>query len=442
MARTPLLSGRLGAAFVRGLQGPDLAHPKTIATPKHLAVHSGPEGGRDSFSVQVAPRDLEETYLPAFRIAVTEGRALSLMCAYNGLHGTPVCALPSLMIDRLRRDWGFTGLTVSDCDAIGNIWLFQHAARDPAHAAAMALKGGTDLNCGTAYAALPEAVRAGLVDEATVDVALARAVKVRRLLSAPSAWDRIAPSAVGAPAHRALALEAAEKSIVLLKNDAKLLPLSARRIAVIGANADDLGVIEGNYHGTAIRPVTPLAGIRARFPGTTYAQGSLLAEGSPVVLPETALSEGGKPGLAVHITDAAGKASTRRDRTIDLNLTRAARVSWRLDGRVHAAGAGRLSPDAGRRGVLARLPAARRDPAVDRRRTAYRRCDRRSPAGNRGARRCAGADPDRDRPQGRRRGSAPAMAAPRRAPAGGGRARRAGCRRDRRGRRPVARSGG
>ncbi|KQT34631.1 glycoside hydrolase family 3 [Sphingomonas sp. Leaf412] len=326
----PLLSGRLGAAFVRGLQGPDPAHPKVVATPKHLVAHSGPEGGRDGFSVQVAPRDLEETYLPAFRIAVTEGRAMSLMCAYNGVHGTPVCALPSLMIDRLRRDWGFTGLTVSDCDAVGNIWQFQYAARDAAQAAAMALKGGTDLNCGTTYAALPDAVRRGLVAEATVDAALARAVAMRRVLAAPSAWDRIAPAAVGAPAHRALAREAAEKSIVLLRNDAGLLPLSGRRVAVIGANADDLGVVEANYHGTAIRPVTPLAGIRARFPGATYAQGSVLADGSPVVVPETALSAAGRPGLAVRIVDAVGRVTTRRDRTIDLNLTKTApfRATW------------------------------------------------------------------------------------------------------------------
>jgi beta-glucosidase len=333
----PVLTGRLGTAFIRGLQGPDPAHPKTIATPKHFVVHSGPEAGRDSFDVDVSPRDLEATYTPAFRMVVTEGKAQSLMCAYNAIHGVPVCASPPLMIDRLRRDWGFNGFTVSDCDAVANIHLFHFDQPDPAHAAAAALKGGTDLNCGSTYSALPEAVRAGLVGEAAVDASLARLVAARRALGitadSSSPWSKIKPSDVGTPAHRALALEAARKSIVLLENAGKTLPLGSSRIAVIGVDADDLGVIEASYNGTAIRPVTPLDGIRKRFgpANVTYAQGSLLAEGVPVVLPETALRANGKPGLAVKVWNAAGRLiRSGQDRRIDFDYTATApfRATW------------------------------------------------------------------------------------------------------------------
>ena len=333
----PVLTGRLGTAFIRGLQGPDPAHPKVVATPKHFVVHSGPEAGRDSFDVDVSPRDLEATYTPAFRMAVTEGKAQSLMCAYNAIHGVPVCASSALMTDRLRRDWGFNGFTVSDCDAVSNIHLFHFSQPDAAHAAAAALKGDTDLNCGSAYSALPAAVRAGLVDEATVDASLARLVAARRALGitadSSSPWGKIKPSEIGTPAHRGLALEAARKSIVLLENNGNMLPLTKARIAVIGADADDLGVLEANYHGTAIRPVTPLEGIRKRFGAAnlTYAQGSVLAEGAPVVLPETALRANGKPGLAVEVRDAKGKLiRSGQDRRIDFNYTKTApfRATW------------------------------------------------------------------------------------------------------------------
>ena len=327
----PILTGRLGAAFIRGLQGPDPAHPKVIATPKHLAVHSGPEAGRDAFDVDVSPRDLEATYLPAFRTAIVDGKAQSLMCAYNSIHGVPVCASSALQNDRVRRNWDFKGLIVSDCDAIANIHLFHFNQPDTAHAAAAALKGGTDLNCGSTYSALPSAVRAGLVDESAVDAALERAVAARRALGitadSRSPWSRIKPSQVGTRAHRALALEAARKSIVLLENTGGTLPLGKARIAVIGANADDLGVLEANYHGTAIRPVTPLEGIRKRFGSTnvTYAQGSLLAEGAPVVTPETALRSNGEAGLAVEVRDAKGKLiRSGQDRRIDFNFTKTA----------------------------------------------------------------------------------------------------------------------
>ncbi|MBB5709920.1 glycoside hydrolase family 3 C-terminal domain-containing protein [Sphingomonas xinjiangensis] len=333
----PYLTGRLGVAFIKGLQGPDPKYPKVIATPKHFAVHSGPEAGRDSFDVDPSPQDLESTYLPAFRLAVTEGKARSLMCAYNSIHGVPVCALPDLMNTRLRTDWGFNGFTVSDCDAVANIHMFHHYRLDAAAASAVAIKGGNDFNCGNTYAALPEAVKRGLVSEAEIDTALTRALSARQALGtifgATSPWNRIRPSEVGTPAHRELALDAARKAIVLLKNDAARLPLKpGSRIAVIGANADDLNVLEGNYHGTAKAPVTPLDGIRRQFGAgnVRFAQGSVLADGAPVVMPETAFTADGKPGLKAEYfaspTVTGTPAHVRQDRRIDFNYTRAAPI--------------------------------------------------------------------------------------------------------------------
>lgn len=364
----PYLTGHLGVAFVRGLQGPDPAHPKVVATPKHLAVHSGPEAGRDGFDVDPSPQDLEATYLPAFRLALTEGGARSVMCAYNAIHGTPVCAYAPLMIDRVRRDWGFTGLTVSDCDAVANIHLFHHYRLDPAAAAAAAIKGGNDLNCGTTYAALPDAVRRGLVSEAEVDTALTRALTVRRDLGiafgGTSPWRRIKPSEIGTPAHRALAVEAARKAIVLLKNDADRLPLApGTRIAVIGANADDTGVLQANYHGTAIAPVTPLEGMRRQFGAGNirYAQGSVLTDGSAVVVPETALSSGGRPGLAAEYFSGATPTGTpvltRQDRRIDFDFNRAG-PDPRLTGPFAARWTGQITaPGAGDYRLIVDVPA-------------------------------------------------------------------------------------
>ncbi|WP_395397344.1 glycoside hydrolase family 3 C-terminal domain-containing protein [Novosphingobium sp. BL-8A] len=328
----PFLTGSLAVGFIKGLQGPDPLHPRVIATPKHFAVHSGPEAGRDSFDVDVSPQDREATYTPAFRMAVTEGKPLSLMCAYNSTHGTPVCADEALLTVRLRQDWGFKGFVVSDCDAVANIWMFHNYRYDAAEASAAAVKAGTDLDCGTTYAALTQAVARGLLSEAEVDRALARSLEGRYKLGiafgASNPWGRIKPSQVDTPAHRALALEAARKAVVLLQNENGALPLKpGTRLAVIGTNADDLAVIEANYHGTAADPVTPLEGIRRQFgaANVAYAQGSVLAEGAPVVVPETALSADGKPGLRAEYFDLSGKqVFARQDRRVDFNLTRTA----------------------------------------------------------------------------------------------------------------------
>jgi beta-glucosidase len=329
----PYLAGRLGVAFVQGIQGPDPSNPKAIATPKHFAVHSGPEAGRNAFDVDVSPRDMAETYTPAFRLALTDGRALSTMCAYNSIHGIPACASASLLNERARARWGFRGMIVSDCDAVGYIESFHNYRLDVPSAAAAALAAGTDLDCGPSYDALPEAMRRGLIPESAVDNALRRVLSSRAALGIAfgrrSPWDRIRPDVVDSAPHRRLALAAAEKSLVLLTNRNRLPLAPGARLAVIGANADSLDVIEANYHGTAAAPVTPLEGIRARF-GTAnvrYAQGSVLAEGVAVPVPETALRAGARSGLRGEYfrgTALTGQpVLVRQDRVIDFDWDRA-----------------------------------------------------------------------------------------------------------------------
>jgi beta-glucosidase len=332
----PFLTSKLAVAFVHGLQGDDPAHPRTIAAPKHLAVHSGPEPGRHGFDVDVSPHDLEATYTPAFRAAVIEGGAGSVMCAYNALHGTPACAAESLLNGRLRRDWGFTGFTVSDCDAVSDMAAFHHFRADHAASSAAALKAGLDLNCGSAYLKLGEALARGEVDEALIDQALVRLFAARYRLGElhPQGADPYA--ALGADdidntAHRALALRAAAQSLVLLKNEHDTLPLaSGKRITVIGPNADALAVLEANYQGTSREPITPLQGLRARFGNerVVYAQGAHLAEGVPTTIPETALRNGDAIGLKGEYFDNTElrdkPKAVRQDRVVGFNWDRVA----------------------------------------------------------------------------------------------------------------------
>lgn len=323
----PLLTGSLAAGYVRGLQGPDLSQPRVIATPKHLVAHSGPEAGRDAFGVQTSPYDMEATYLPAFRKALVDGKALSVMCAYNSVHGVPVCAADWLLNTRLRRDWGFSGFVVSDCDAIGNINHYQRYRPSNAAAAAAAIDAGMDLNCGKTYAALDKALAQGLTSRATVDRALARVFAARKALGdafgARSRWDSIASDQVNTPAHRALALEAARKSLVLLQNNGVLPLKKGARIAVIGPNADSLDTLEANYHGTAVDPVTPLAGLRQRF-AVSYAQGATLAEGVPIPVPETAFAGGLKAEFFADPALAGQPAHTATHRKVDFDWNRTA----------------------------------------------------------------------------------------------------------------------
>ncbi len=284
----PYLTGRLAVAFVRGMQGDDPRYLRVVATPKHFAAHSGPEPGRHGFDAVVDGRDLRETYLPAFEAAVREGGARSVMCAYNRLDGVPACADSLLLRHFLRDRWHFRGYVVSDCDAVDDIRAGHRVTDDEAAAAAMALKAGTDLNCGGAYRSLVDAVHRGLATEADVDTALTRLVRARLRLGMFDPPDQVPYAAIpfGAndtPAHAALADTAARESLVLLRNEGGFLPLKPglHRIAVIGPNADDVEVLLGNYNGTPSAPVTPLAGIRSRATGAVvvYAKGSPWAAG-------------------------------------------------------------------------------------------------------------------------------------------------------------------
>jgi beta-glucosidase len=297
----PFLTGRLASQFIKGLQGDDPKYFKTIATAKHYAVHSGPESLRHTFDAVIDERDLRDTYLPQFEMAIRSGGADSVMCAYNRVDGQPACASPRLLADILRGEWGFRGYVVSDCGAIGDIYLNHKTAPDAAAGVAAAVKAGTDLNCGVEYVNLVPAVRGGLIAESEIDRAVARLLEARLKLGmfdAPSLvkYARIPYSVNDSPAHRELAAEAARKSMVLLKNENRALPLSKslKTIAVIGPDADDPEVLLGNYNGQPTAPVTPLEGIRRKVGShmkVLYARGSGLAANMPLfeAIPASAL---------------------------------------------------------------------------------------------------------------------------------------------------------
>jgi beta-glucosidase len=291
----PVLTGRLAVQFVRGLQGDDPHYLKTVATIKHFAVHSGPEPLRHEFDARVDTRDLYQTYLPQFELGVREGGAQSVMCAYNRVNGEAACTNERLLDGILRQEWGFKGYVVSDCRAIDDLHGGHHLTASPAESAALAVRRGTDLECGSVYQSLSEAVRNGLVSEAELDRSLERLFLARVRLGmfddpARVPYAQIPYSVVDDAEHRALAQRAAEASIVLLKNEAETLPLrrDLGSIAVIGPNADNWLMLLGNYNGVPAHAVTPLEGIRkAVSQGTrvVYAQGSELASGAPVYTP-------------------------------------------------------------------------------------------------------------------------------------------------------------
>jgi beta-glucosidase len=293
----PFLTGRMGIAFVDGVQGPDLNHLRAVATSKHFAVHSGPESLRHSFNVDPTPRDLEETYLPAFRATVTEGKVQSVMCAYNSIDKFPACANKMLLEEHLRQAWGFKGFVVSDCGAIVDVYNGHKKAADIESASAMSLQAGTDLSCSiwsAGFNTLADAVHHGLVTDAEVTTAAERLYTARFQLGlfdlqGSNPLDKIPYADVASDANRAKALKAAEESIVLLKNDGTLpLKGSAKRVAVIGPTADLLTAILGNYVGTPVQPVTPLDAMLAdKSREVLYAQGSSLAAGFAVPVPRT-----------------------------------------------------------------------------------------------------------------------------------------------------------
>jgi beta-glucosidase len=279
----PYLTSRLGVAFCQGLQGDDPRWLKLVATPKHFAVHSGPEALRHGFDAEVSKKDLRETYLPAFHACVTEAKAASIMGAYNRTNGEPCCASQRLLVDLLRGEWRFDGYVVSDCWAIRDFHEHHHVTSTPAESAAMAVKAGCDLNCGCTYQHLPSAVKAGLVAEVDLDVCLERVLGARfrlGMFDPPETvpYASIAYEVNDCEEHAELALVAARESLVLLRNRDGVLPLSRtlRSIAVIGPNADDRSVLVGNYHGMPSRSVTPLDGIRNAVSHDTkvwYAEG-------------------------------------------------------------------------------------------------------------------------------------------------------------------------
>jgi beta-glucosidase len=336
----PFLTGRMGVAFVTGLQGDDPKYYRVISTPKHYAVHSGPEPSRHTINVEVSKHDMEDTYLPAFRAAITEGKAGSIMCAYNRINGEPACANTFLLKDQLRGAWKFNGYVVSDCDAIVDVFNGHHFTKSMAEAAAVSLKTGMDNECAdfftkatdnSDYVKYLEAVKAVLLSEKDIDISLKRLFTARfrlGMFDPPEMvpYAQIPDSEIDSEPHRALALKMARESIVLLKNDG-VLPLnpSVSKIAVFGPLAESVTVLHGNYSGTASRATTALDGIRKQFGAqVTFLPGMNFLR-QPSVVPTAALStDSGQPGLKAEYFSGQKFEGTpqvvRVDNLVDLQL--------------------------------------------------------------------------------------------------------------------------
>lgn len=262
----PFLTSLLGAAFVRGLQGDDKEHLRTAAAPKHFAVHSGPEKGRANFDSIVDERDLRETYLPAFKACVMDAQAQSVMTAYNAINGEPCSTSKRLVTDILRGEWGFDGAVVTDVGVLRHLVQRHKTQPDGAHALAAELAAGVDVICDWLHNDEIDAYERGLISEAAIDKALRNQFRVKFRLGMFDPEPRDVPpfERIACPGHRAVSLDAARRSIVLLKNDGETLPLERKRlktIAVVGPNAAHIRSLLGNYNGTPLNPVTPLAGI-------------------------------------------------------------------------------------------------------------------------------------------------------------------------------------
>jgi beta-glucosidase len=333
----PWLTARMGVAFVRGMQGDDPKYRKVDATAKHFAVHSGPEADRHRFDVHPDPRDLYETYLPAFEALVVEGKVASVMGAYNRVYGESASASTLLLQQTLRDSWGFKGYVVSDCDSIDDIWKHHKIVATAPEAAALGVLRGCDLDCGRTYDQLVPAVKQSLVAESDIDVVLKRLMLTRfqlGMFDPPERvkWAQIPYSVNQSPANDQLARKAAQSSIVLLKNSG-VLPLSKSvgTIGVIGPTADDVMSLLGNYYGTPAAPVTILQGIREAVSPKTkvlYSRGADLVEGrdDPHALPavdanylrpDAGSSQRGLKGEYFRGRDFAGKpVLTRIDPTV------------------------------------------------------------------------------------------------------------------------------
>jgi beta-glucosidase len=334
----PWLSGQFGKAFVTGMQGDDTKYLRTIATPKHFAVHSGPELTRHEVDVPASKHDMVDTYLAQFRTAIVDGKAGSVMCAYNRVNGQPACAQDFLLNETLRGAWGFKGVVVSDCDAIEDIERGHHYTKTVAEAAAISLKHGVDNDCSTwtlnvktdvDYQRYKDAMSQGLVSETVVDESLKRLFVARMKLGmfdpqSAVPFANVSESELNSPEHAALALKAARESMVLLKNNGALpLQHKIKRIAVIGPLADQVVPLYGNYNGTPLNPVSALEGLKKAFPGAeiVFEPGTnFLRSGTPV--PASVLKTAdGKPGLTAEFfagEDFSGKpVMTRIDAGID-----------------------------------------------------------------------------------------------------------------------------
>lgn len=311
----PYLSSRMGVAFIRGLQGNHPHYLKLVATPKHYAVHSGPEPERHAFDAVTSKRDLFDTYLPAFEAAIKEAKAYSVMCAYNSYLGEPCCSSSSLQNEILRELWGFEGYIVSDCGAIDDIVVAHKIVDSEPEAAALAVKGGTDLNCGDyrigryhVYSSLIKAVELGLISEEEINLSVKRLFLARFKLGMFDPPEKVPYNQIpyeknDCEEHRQLSRKAAQESIVLLKNKDDLLPLDKdlKRIAVIGPTADSYSMLLGNYYGTPSKYVTPLQGIRNKLPNAviSYEPGCNTVEKGGIIKHLTAemLSFDGSAGL-------------------------------------------------------------------------------------------------------------------------------------------------
>ncbi len=358
----PFLTARMGVAFVRGLQGDDPRWLETLATAKHYAVHNGPEPERHEMNMEPSEQDLWATYLPAFQATVQEAGVASVMCAYSAFRGLPDCANDALLGDILRDRWGFRGYVVSDCWALNDFYKTHGFTRTQVEAAALALRAGTDLNCGDSYPKLVDAVRSGLVDEGAVDRAVVRLMEARLrlgLFQEPGAlpWDTIPYDVVAGPRHGALALEAARKSLVLLKNDG-VLPFEGDpgTVAVLGPDARAYDVLVSEYNGTPRSPSYPVDAIRARAEAAggrvLFAEGSELARGVPrlTTIPSSALTPASGPGGGLRGEYFAGAAFdsgphlTRLDSVVDFTWLDDTPVSGLLADTFSVRWAGFLTP--------------------------------------------------------------------------------------------------
>jgi beta-glucosidase len=319
----PFLSGRLAVAFVTGMQGDDPHYFRVISTPKHFAVHSGPEPTRHFADIDVSKHDQLDTYTPAFRAAVVEGHADSVMCAYNAVNGQPACANEFLLQHTLRGAWHFQGYVVSDCDAVRNIFRDHHYRPTQPQASAISLLRGMDNECIDGpgkvtddhdYKPYVEAVQQGYLPESAVDTALIRLFTARvrlGMFDPPDTvpYSKIEKSELDSTEHRALTRRIANEAMVLLKNDGVLPLKSVKNIVVVGPLADQTAVLLGNYNGTPTHTVSVLEGLKAEFPGAkiTYVAGTqfLSQQGDPV--PTSALTTSdGKPGLKAEYSSRPG----------------------------------------------------------------------------------------------------------------------------------------